>query len=618
VREKVLDLILWIFKFFLKASFLGGLFFVLFSCSVMKQNSGEESLNSLSKFVSDIRNNSKEVDYGPTQRNSSFFKDVTSLYGLDNLEAVSLNVVDLNRDGFSDLVLLPYYYSRPKFFLFNSKLKKFEILETDPLPEDFKASFLVFHDFNKDGVLDFISVVFNQKSEVSKIPVKLFEGKIEKNRIRFYEKKDIISLPPLPTSSISLIDYDLDGWMDFFLGNWFRSEGQSIVPVSDALFKNSPSGKFDNVSYLLTGELDKSENQIFPPFAKPTYGTSTCDIDQNGYPDILTASSSGHKNKMWLNLLKIESLQRYFKDYGVESNYASDQNGLLLTTGGGRSFFSSCTDYNNDGIMDLFLGELTHGHDNESVDKSSLLTGETLKFPPFFIRTEYVSDGEKEFWNQGDRRATWFDYNLDGRIDLLVDNSGFPPHSRLVLYEQDSNHRFINQARDLGIDIVNPSSTVILDVNQDGRADILTSQTNIRKSEIKSRLYLFENNVLTKNSFLKIFLSGIDSNRDAIGSLVEVELASRNKQHRFQQKRWVDYFQGGLASQNEGQLIIGVPKDYKVTSITVTWPLEKTSKSKMKEVLKVKYKRDFKKNSTITLCENGTILPGKRECLKKD
>ena len=134
--------------------------------------------------------------------------------------------------------------------------------------------------------------------------------------------------------------------------------------------------------------------------------------------------------------------------------------------------------------MDIFLGELSHSYDNESVDRSSILTGSKESFPPFFIRTEYLSHTQTEQWNQGDRRGVWLDYNLDGRIDLLVDNSGFPPHSRLVLFEQDKDHGFSNISTKAGLDIVNPTGTITLDINRDGAPDILTSQNNIRNSEI--------------------------------------------------------------------------------------------------------------------------------------
>ena len=157
--------------------------------------------------------------------------------------------------------------------------------------------------------------------------------------------------------------------------------------------------------------------------------------------------------------------QMSFKDYGTQSHFAHDNEGLLVPRGGGNSFYSACTDYNDDGIMDVIQGEIFHAYDSENRDRSSVLTGSQFGFPPKFLRTEYHMDDGNNSWTQGDRRGSWVDFNRDGYIDVLVDNSGFPPNSRLLLFEQLSHHGFADVARDLGVDILNPSGTVLIDVN---------------------------------------------------------------------------------------------------------------------------------------------------------
>ena len=129
--------------------------------------------------------------------------------------------------------------------------------------------------------------------------------------------------------------------------------------------------------------------------ATPTFGVSTCDIDQNGFPDILTSSNNGYYNKLWFNLFDPSINYRHFRDYAKETGYASDNNGARDRLGGGHSFVAVCADYNNDGLMDVYSGELFHSHDNESKDKSALLTGSRSIFPPKFLRTEYINDDGK-------------------------------------------------------------------------------------------------------------------------------------------------------------------------------------------------------------------------------
>lgn len=594
---------------------MGLLSLIVLGCSTPAKKSEDEESIKLSEELDSLSKKVQTVNYGPTVKEGGTFADKTNDYGLKDLFAVTFNAVDFNFDGYTDLVILPTYYSRPKFYVFDPQVKKFKPWEHDPLPLDFKASFILVYDVNKDRVPDILAGVLNQRSEISQIPIKLYVGSVWDGKLKFTEDPKAITAPVEPTSSLTLVDYDLDGWPDIFVSNWYENKNKQYIPVADRLLRNN-KGKFEDVTSFLKGEADKKSDQLYPPNAKPTYGASTCDIDQNGYPDIMTVSSSGHKNKLWMNITEPRTGERFFEDLGPVTNYASDPDGSLIPTGGGRSFFSACTDYNDDGLMDIFLGELSHAYDNESVDRSSILTGSKETYPPYFIRTEYLSDASSESWNQGDRRAVWTDYNLDGRQDLVVDNSGFPPFSRLVLFEQDETRAFVNVAPQAGIDVVNPTGTIQIDVNRDGRPDILTSQNNIRKADISPRLYLFENqNKTIGRKAFKIHLHGIKSNTEGIGAMVMLYTQTKNK--KIVQRRWVEYTQGGLPSQNESGVHFGVAEGVEVVGVKVRWPYLKKSGYNSGEVLEKLYSlkgytnKDFVE---ITVCEDGKVLSGKMSC----
>ena len=592
-----------------------GVHLFLLSCAGTVERSEDEESIRLSEELDSLSRKVQNFNAGPTIKEAGSFIDRTKDLGLDGLYAVAMNAIDLNFDGHTDLAILPTYYSRPKFFTWNMELNRFAPWDHDPLPQDFKASFMVFVDVNKDRIPDLISGVLNQRSEVSQIPLKIYQGKVEKKRLSFVELPEAIKLPIEPNSSVSLLDYDLDGWIDIFVSNWFENKNGQHLPVSDRLLRND-KGKFVDNSPLLKGETDKAPDQLFPPNARPTYGSSTCDVDQNGWPDILTVSSAGYRNKLWMNLRDPRSGERFFEDIGSISNYGSDPDGSLIPTGGGRTFFSACTDYNDDGLIDIFLGELSHAYDIESVDRSSVLTGSKETYPPYFLRTEYLSDSTSESWNQGDRRGVWVDYNLDGRVDILVDNSGFPPYSRLVLFEQDETRAFLNVSSQLGIDIVNPTGTIILDVNKDGLPDILTSQNNIRRSDIPPRLYLFENKTdrSTKKS-LRIYLDGVKSNSGGHGAMVM--LYSKKGGKNVIQRRWNETSQGGLPSQNESGVLFGVSNDTEIAGVKVRWPILKNGAFSNGEVLEKLYPiKAYLKSPHVelTLCEDGKILTGKMSC----
>jgi hypothetical protein len=603
-----------IFNYHRRLVTTGLLSLLIFSCSSpIKKSSDEESIK-LSEEL-DALSKKAPMNFGPTLKQPGTFIDKTADYGLANLFAMAMNAIDFNFDGFTDLVILPTYYSRPKFYAWNQKINKFELWSHDPLPADFKASFMLFYDMNKDRIPDLVSGVLNQRSEVSQIPLKIYYGEIWDGKLSFKEDPKAFSLPVEPTSSVTVVDYDLDGWPDLFISNWFENKNNQYLPVADRLLRNN-KGKFEDMTSLLRGEADKNSSHIYPPNAKPTYGASTCDIDQNGFPDIMTVSSSGHKNKLWMNLKEARTGERHFEDIGPITNYASDPDGNLIPTGGGRSFFSACTDYNDDGIMDVFLGTLSHAYDNESVDRSSILTGSREIYPPYFIRTEYVSDATSESWNQGDRRGVWVDYNIDGRVDLIVDNSGFPPYSRLVIFEQDETRAFMNIASQAGVDIVNPTGTITIDVNRDGLPDILTSQNNIRMADISPRLYLFQNeNKTIGRKAIRVHVNGIKSNTDAIGSMVMLYTQSKNK--KIVQRRWLEYSQGGLPSQNESGVHFGIPEGVQALGVKVRWPYVKKNGFSSGEVIEKLYSLQGlpdKDYIEITVCEDGKVLNGKMSC----
>lgn len=574
----------------------------------------------------------RKVDYGPSikdEQNATAFLDHTKKFGLDGLSATSLVAVDLNLDGYTDLVLIDDYFSQPVFYLFDPSSSKF--IKSESLFDDtLKASMLLFADLDGDRVLDALAGVLNQGTEVSERAIRVLKGYKTKKGLRFKERVSSLKLPPAPSATLGLLDFDVDGDLDIFVGNWFSkikgSNSQSArsssgagatLPMMDALLENK-GGDFIDRSELLLSEAELNVDKTMRVNATPTFSSQVCDVDFNGFPDILTSSTNGYLNKLWMNRYRSRGESRYFKNYGVESGYAGDPDGILNSRGGGRSFSGVCADYNNDGIMDIFAGEVSHNHDADSLDKSSILTGSTRKFPPKFLRTEYVLDAHDLRWNQADKRGIWFDYNNDGLLDLWVDNSGYPPHTRALLFKQYPDHSFENVAKTAGIDIVNPQSSIILDVNRDGLMDVLTAQTSLRDARIKKRLYLFVNNSKnpkeSANRSARFFLRGNSSNYWGIGATIELKVqTSAGIERRLQS---VSYSYGGLSPQNEEGVLFGLKAGEKLLGAKVIWPYSKslnTGRGTMERFYNLK-KFHSDSSTNITLCEVGLALKGKKEC----
>ena len=547
-----------------------------------------------------------KLDYrsGPSVEHSENFPEIAGDLGLKDAVATNLYAVDFDNDGFTDLVLLPDYYSVPVFYRYDGK--QFLPLSYSPFESTVSASLLYFVDFNRDGILDLLAGTLNQKTELTKTPLRLFQGKIKKGKVFYQEQVGAFPSQIFPLASLAVFDFDLDGQLDVYLGNWFNYVEQQVEAVPDRLFKGD-GFKFKDVSSLLEEEHDYKESLGGYYNARPSFGVSTCDVDQNGFPDILVAASSGYENKLWMNLYQ-KKKGRFFKDYGKESGFAADQEGTLNPQNGGNSFFATCCDYNNDSIMDIILGELSHAYDQETRDRSSILTGSRQTFPPQFIRTEYYMDDGTGRWSQGDRRGFFMDYNLDGLVDIVVANSGFPPKSRLVLFEQEDNHAFKDVGQQMGIDIANPMGTILIDIDRDGRPDLISGQTRLRDASINSRIYFFKNEVKRhEKRSLRIYLCGRKSNRDALGAMLMLNTSKRQMRH------WVEYASGAFISQNEKGIFFGLGTDA-LENLTVRWPYFDQKKN---SVLEKKYDLSslkFKEFLELTLYETGTFKIGRNRC----
>ena len=538
---------------------------------------------------------------GPLNPNAQFV-DKTSEVGLAGIEATHFYAVDLNGNNQTDLVILPDHYSVPEFYYFDKTKARFEKYEGAVLPEGLRASYLGFYDFDKDGILDLMMLTLNQRTDLTPQPVMLFRGELKDKRLYFTLAPGLKGAKAEPTSAVGVLDFDLDGELDLFLGNWFdlRQARRPVVP--DSLWKGRGL-EFTEETQRLVGERFFDPGFEVYTNAVPSFGVSICDVDQNGFPDIMVSSSNGWGNKLWMNLSFERLAGRVFRNYGDESEFAQDNLGRLEVQSGGNSFFSICTDYNNNGLIDMMVGEQTHAYEDDKRDRSSFLTGATREFPPKFIRTEYVYD-QKQTQTQSDRRGVFVDLDRDGLIDVLVDYSGFPPESRLISFIQAPDHSFNDRSQELGLNIVNPTGTITLDLNQDGRMDVLTGQTSVRDARIKSRVYYFENQIpFADKRSLRIHLKGEEANRLGIGAKLQLKTVEQT------QTRFHSLQEGPQASQNEAGVFFGIGTNNQVKELVVTWPILKDEKP-----LVVKYnlsKLKFERHLEITVCENGKFGLGR-------
>ncbi len=202
---------------------------------------------------------------------------------------------------------------------------------------------------------------------------------------------------------VAFADFNNDGWIDINVAN---------DSYQQFLFKNNGNGTFTETA-VIAGVGYTEDGKTFAGM-----GTDFADIDDDGFPDIVTTALSNES-------------YAYFHNNGDESfTYATLVSNLgeitSLFAGWGVHIF----DYDNDGSKDLFLAN-SHVMDNiqltqphlSYMQKPLLLKNTGKKF-------SNVSDVSGDVFSQkwASRGAAFGDLDNDGDIDVVVTNLDGPAY----------------------------------------------------------------------------------------------------------------------------------------------------------------------------------------------
>ncbi len=219
----------------------------------------------------------------------------------------------------------------------------------------------------------------------------------------------------------AVVDFDRDGWLDLYVGNyveWSRGSNPrcsdelglenycgplAFPPQGDTLLRHRGAGlAFDDVSRRAGVSEDYGG----------ALGVVAADFDDDGWPD-LYVGNDGLPNQLWIN-----QRDGRFENRAVLAGCAVNAQGRPEASMG-----LSAADFDGDGDEDLFL---TH------------LAAET--------NTVYVNDGHGLFedrsletglaspsWSYTGFGNAWFDYDNDGWLDLLAVNGAVKVIKALAL-----------------------------------------------------------------------------------------------------------------------------------------------------------------------------------------
>ncbi len=328
--------------------------------------------------------------------------------------------------------------------------------------------------------------------------------------------------PPIPLSSMLgsptshhavFADFDRDGFLDLFVGNWFTEYygGTGDIFAPELLYRGNGDGTFLDVS--------ESSGVQAPEVLQPTYGAAVADVDGDGYPDIFIGnycrdkSKHLHNNGDW-TFTEIHETSNYGQYVGPD-NCASHT----------CSWGSMPRDFDNDGDIDLFT-ILTHGC--KKVLSAPLINDGTGVFEWNFDCILSRLDDDPVKMHHGDHYATWVDWNNDSLVDVILTENGYD-NNRFYIFRHEPDHTLQVITPSTAMATLNTESMPVhnasaFDYDLDGDDDLIIGAGG------DWPIRVFRNDEGNLNHHLAVTLVGAGkegfSNTSAIGAKIQVTAGS--------------------------------------------------------------------------------------------
>jgi hypothetical protein len=466
--------------------------------------------------------------------------------------------VDVDSDGWQDIFLVnssnwpgrqgPASYSA--LYRNNGNGTFTDITRAAGLQVDLYGMGVAAADYDNDGLIDVYVTALGRN--------RLFRNM---GGLKFVDVTDRAGVgDPGFSTSAAWLDYDRDGRLDLFVAHYVQwtiekdlfctldgkrksyCTPESYMGQSGSLYRNKGDGTFENVTRAAG---------VFDPTAK-ALGVALIDLDADGWMDLFVANDT-QPNRLYRN-----NRNRTFTDIGTMAGVAFNEAGVARAGMG-----VDAADYDGSGRQSLVIGNFSNEmmalYTNEgnglfideapttTIGKASLLT---LTFGCFF-----------------------FDYDLDGRLDIFAANghvsddiSAVQPN---VKYAQPA-HLFRNLGARAFEDATSRAGAALQqpivgrgaaygDYDRDGDLDLLVTSNG-------GPARLLRNDGGNRNNRLRISTMGTTSNRDGIGARVQALIGDKPGPWAFV-KTGSSYL-----SQSELPVTLGLGTATRVSGLRVTWP----------------------------------------------
>ena len=423
-----------------------------------------------------------------------------------------VSFVDYDNDGWDDITLatgngesIQFYKNYDGFFVQETVL---------PVALNFQNKSIIWVDFDNDGDKDLFVAsqtdgnrFFERLSDNSLVDRTISAGFVTENMF---------------TYGVSWGDINNDGCLDVYISNYIES-----TTITNYLYQSNCDGTFTEV----TDEIGLSNSPAL------TFCSGFFDFNNDGWQDLYIVNDKVGQNHLYKN-----NGDGTFIDVSQSSGTDLIIDAMSVTI----------DDFNSDGYLDIFM---TNTPNNEATTIGSTILLKNNGDETFSNISE-SSGAQLNSWSWG---ASFFDSENDGDLDLYVScsydgNNGFPSYG---FYENKGFETF-EISETAGFDNnISSYSTAIGDTNNDGLTDIVVNNNNHAP-------IVWNNLTTTTHNYIKVKLIGTVSNRDAVGSKIEISV---NGDLQF---RYIMCGEGYL-SQNSLVQTIGVEDATNIDYVKITW-----------------------------------------------